>query len=137
MNDACFAGGCFCGAVRYEGGPPLHAATLCHCESCRRISGAHAVGWLTVSADSFRFVTAQPAEFHSSAPVTRSFCARCGSPLTYRHQDRPLEIDVTLATVDRAAAYAPMDHIYMADALPWDRPADGWPQYRGRRTGPT
>ncbi len=137
MNGEHLTGGCFCGAVRYQCGTPLIAPTLCHCESCRRIAGAHVVGWLTVTAASFEFINAQPAEFHSSSHVTRTFCPRCGSPLTYRHQDRPLEIDVTLATLDDPAAYPPIDHIYMADALPWDHPGGEWPQYRGRRTPPT
>ena len=36
------AGGCMCGAVRYEAdGAPFHA-TLCHCVDCRRAGGAPA-----------------------------------------------------------------------------------------------
>jgi len=38
-------GRCLCGAVRYECGAPISPAAFCHCESCRRASGAHAVAW--------------------------------------------------------------------------------------------
>jgi hypothetical protein len=68
-------------------------------------------------------------EFNSSRPVRRSFCGQCGTPLTYRRVDRPGEIDITQATLDHAAQPAPVDHIYMDDALPWDRPNDGLPQH--------
>ncbi len=127
-------GGCFCRAVRYTGGPLLLPPTLCHCESCRRMAGAPAVGWFTVAAETFRFTQGSPAAFHSSAPVTRTFCSHCGTPLTYRHDDRPLEVDITLCTLDDPTAHAPGDHIFMADALPWDQPRDGLPRYQGTRT---
>jgi hypothetical protein len=133
MSVDSVTGGCFCGAVRYRGGGPRYPPTLCHCRSCQRIAGAHAVGWLTVAAESFQFVAGHPAEFHSSPAVTRTFCSHCGTPLTYRHSERQSEIDVTLASVDQGAVFEPIDHIYMADALPWDRPNDGLAQYVGTR----
>jgi hypothetical protein len=122
-------GSCFCGHVQYRCGAPLSAATLCHCESCRRVAGAHVVAWVTVSADTLVFTAAKPVEFNSSGRVFRAFCPRCGTPLTYRREERPAEIDITLSTLERPADVAPIDHIYMEDALPWDRPGDGLPQH--------
>jgi hypothetical protein len=98
------------------------------------MAGAPAVGWLTVAAATFRFTRGSPVEFHSSAPVTRTFCSHCGTPLTYRRDDRPLEVDITLCTLDDPKAHAPADHIYIADALPWDQPGDGLVRHRGTRT---
>ena len=68
------------------------------------------------------------AEFRSSAPVTRGFCAACGSCLTYRHEARPGEIDVTLATLDEVAQLAPQMHVWVTDKVPWVRIEDGLPQ---------
>lgn len=93
------------------------------------------VGWLTVAAESLDFASAQPVEFSSSPRVLRSFCGQCGTPLTYRCDQRANEIDIVLATLDRPEDVAPADHIHMEDALPWDRPCDGLPQFpktRGR-----
>jgi hypothetical protein len=135
MADQSLTGRCLCGAVRYRCGAPLYPATLCHCESCRRAAGAHAVAWLTVRSGGLVYTAAAPVEFRSSPGVHRSFCGHCGTPLTYRRQERAGEIDVTLASLDRPDAVAPVDHIWMEDALPWDRPGDGLPQYpttRGR-----
>lgn len=127
------SGGCLCGAVRYHVGAQLCAPTLCHCESCRRASGAHAVGWLTVAAGDVVYESGELREIESSPGVVRTFCARCGSPLTYRAARRPGELDVTIGTLDAPGAAAPVDHVFMADAPPWDRPADGRPQYPGLR----
>lgn len=41
-------GGCLCGSIRYECGPPVSAPAFCHCASCRRGAGAHVVAWMTV-----------------------------------------------------------------------------------------
>lgn len=122
-------GRCFCGAVRYRCGSPLYPPTLCHCESCRRVAGAHAVAWLTVTAESLVHRGAQPVEFSSSPTVFRSFCGCCGTPLTYRRDGRPGEIDITLASLDDPGVLPPTHHIWMEDALPWDQPGDGLPLY--------
>jgi hypothetical protein len=71
------------------------------------------------------------AELNSSPKVRRGFCARCGSCLTYSHEARPAEIDVTLASLDEAAQLAPRMHVWVADKLPWVRIEDGLPQFPG------
>ena len=135
--DSLLTGHCLCGAVRYRAGTLLYPPTLCHCESCRRASGAHAVGWLTVRLNTLTFTAGAPAEYRSSAAVRRGFCSHCGTPLSYWHAARAEEIDLTIASLDNPAAVVPVDHVWMGDALPWDRPGDGLPQHRsGRGKGP-
>jgi len=129
-------GGCLCGAVRYRCGAPIHAPAYCHCTSCRRAAGAHAVAWFTVEADSLVFTQGQPAVYLSSPPVHRTFCGRCGTPLTYRHASSPSEVDITIGSLDEPGRVAPTAHIWMEDAATWDRPADGLPSHpRTRRDG--
>jgi len=129
-----YIGRCLCKAVRYECGPLLYPPTLCHCESCRRAAGAQVVGWLTVRRGDVQWSGASPREYESSPGVHRGFCERCGTPLTYRCQQRPEEIDLTIGSLEQPATAAPVDHIWMQDAPPWDRPGDGLPQHpAGRR----
>lgn len=126
-------GGCLCGSVRYQTAMPVSPPTFCHCASCRRASGAHMVAWMTVDRRGLRWLGAQPREYASSTAVLRGFCERCGTPLTYRHDSYGERIDLTIATLDEPARVAPVDHIWMADAVAWDRPADGLPQHAGLR----
>ena len=81
----------------------------------------------------FRYTLGAASEFASSAPVRRSFCARCGTPMTYWHRDSPDTIDITISTLDAAGTIAPTDHIWMQGAVEWDRPTDGLPRYRTTR----
>jgi len=132
MSAVC-RGRCLCGAVTYECGPPVLTPCFCHCESCRRASGAHAVAWATVARESFRILSGPVGEYASSAPVLRQFCQQCGSQLTYRNESWPDTIDIAITTLEQPDAMRPAEHIWMEDALSWDRPADGLPQFpRGR-----
>lgn len=127
-----FTGGCLCGAVRYRAdGEPRHP-TLCHCESCRRAAGAPAVAWLTFPSARFAFTNGEPQRFRSSPHVERSFCGRCGTPLTYVRDDHP-EVDVTTGSLDAPERAAPTDQTWVADRLPWWRPEPRWPEFRETR----
>jgi hypothetical protein len=129
-------GGCLCGAVRYEiDAAPMGPATLCHCRSCQRASGSHAVAWITVPAESLRYLNSPPASVASSEGVKRGFCAHCGSPLTYWNELRAAEIDVTLCTLDDPNAVQPADHIWTEDAVTWEQGVSAlprWQRVRGR-----
>jgi hypothetical protein len=127
-------GQCLCGAVRYRCEPPLSPPELCHCTSCRRASGAHALGWIAVKAEGLYFIGARPRLYGSSPGVERGFCGQCGTPLTYQQTRRPREIDLTLGSVDQLDRVAPRDHVWMEDAASWDRPADRLPQHARSRT---
>ena len=128
-----FTGRCLCGSVRYECGAPILPPCFCHCESCRRAAGAHAVAWATVPRDTFRVVAGTLRSFASSPPALRQSCERCGTPITYSNQQWPDSIDITVATLDSPDAMTPVDHIWMEDAPAWDRPGDGRPQFRRER----
>jgi hypothetical protein len=128
-------GGCFCGEVRYQiTGAPFHA-TICHCVDCRRLTAAPMVAWFSVTPSDFAVVKGTPQRFASSANVSRCFCPRCGTPLTYQHDNYPDEIDVATGTLDDPSAVPPQDHVQAASRLAWVQIDDGLPQYPGRRTG--
>ena len=124
-----YSGGCLCGAVRFEVSGPGSNLCYCHCNSCRRAAGAPAVAWGTFAYGGFRVTRGTLTEYRSSPPVRRGFCAACGGALTYRHEARAGEIDVTLASLDEAASLAPRMHVWVGDKLPWVLIADDLPQF--------
>jgi hypothetical protein len=130
------AGGCYCGAVRYEAdGAPFHR-TLCHCVDCRRVSGAPAVAWFSVARAALRFTQGSPMWYRSSPQVTRGFCAQCGTQLTYAHDTSPGEIDITTCSLDDPQALPPEDHTFARSRLHWLRTNDGLPEYATTRGAP-
>jgi hypothetical protein len=115
--------------VRYEASGEAANLCFCHCISCQRAAGAPIVPWATFAVERFRFVRGRPTQYRSSPAVNRGFCGHCGTTLTYCHEQRADEIDVTLASLDDPGALRPAMHIWVEDKLPWVVIADGLPQF--------
>ena len=126
-------GGCLCRAVRYEIDVYPRRVTHCHCLNCRRSSGAAFVTWIVVGQSEFRFVFGTPSRYEVRPQVTRQFCARCGTQLTYQRADEPDTIDVTAGSLDNVDGISPEDHIWCDRMVPWVKIVDGLPRYRQGR----
>ena len=122
-------GGCLCGAVRYRVNAAATALTHCHCSTCRHALGAPSAAWAIFPRAAFAFIAGAPARFASSPKVVRTFCSRCGTSLTWQHEDRPLTIDVTSATLDDADAFAPTREIWVDEKLAWQTLDPALPHY--------
>ena len=129
MSEACYSGGCLCGAVRYRLAGAGTNLCYCHCTSCRRAAGAPAVAWGTFARSAFSLTRGSLAEYRSSPPVARGFCAQCGTSLSYRHERRAAEIDITLASLDDPGVLVPQMHVWVSDKLPWVSIRDDLPQF--------
>ena len=122
-------GGCRCGAVRYraEGGPLW--VTHCHCEECRRSSGAPVSTFVGVGAGGFAFVAGTPRAYESSPQVMRTFCGTCGTPLTYEAAVYPGEVHIMAGTLDRPESIVPGSHVYVRERMPWLTIGDELPRH--------
>jgi hypothetical protein len=129
-------GGCFCKAIRYVAGEHAFDCTNCHCTICRGTSGAPCVAWFSVERSAFRFTEGSPAQFRSSLHATRSFCAVCGTQLTFADDNYPGAIDVSTCSLDDPAHAAPQDHTFTDSQLPWLKLNDGLPRFKRRRSEP-
>jgi len=129
MTVSTFEGGCLCGRVRYRAEGQATNGTICHCRTCRKASAAPVVAWVTFAASGFSWVSGTPAEYRSSAPVRRTFCAACGTPLTYAHADFASSIDVTVGSLDEPEAFEPADHTWVSHKLDWVKITDTLPAY--------
>jgi hypothetical protein len=120
MTEKINEGGCLCGSIRYRATSDPVATSLCHCRSCRRASGAPSVAWAVFRSSDFAFVTGEPASFHSSPGVLRTFCRNCGTPLTYQRESDTGKIDITTATLDDPDQFAPACEIWTGEKLEWE-----------------
>ena|SRR6186713_2200751 len=113
------AGGCRCGAVRYDTALPLQAA-ICHCEDCRHSAGAPMVAWMGVAASALRITKGKPQSWSFNGKAQRHFCPVCGTGLFYMNESViPGMIDVQIATLDDASAVVPEIQVQVAERLPW------------------
>lgn len=131
MDGMTVEGGCFCGAVRYrvEGSPA--EADFCHCRMCQRAAGAPFVAWGTWPQERFAWTLGKPGVFASSPRGKRSFCRACGTNLAFVDPTEPGQVDVTLASLDEPARFAPTRHAWTASRVPWLEIGDALPRHVG------
>ena len=124
------AGGCHCGAVRYEveGDPYTHA--LCHCSDCRRHAGAPMVGWTMYPQEALKITKGTPKVYESSENGRRQFCPDCGTGLFYSNaQTLPGLIDVQSGTYDTPDVIPARVHIQVAERITWMEGAHKLPEF--------
>ena len=128
-------GGCLCGAVRYavEGG--IEGAAHCHCTLCRRASGAAALTWFWVESARFHVTKGELALYRSSAHGERGFCSRCGTPITFRSDQAPDSVDVTLGSLDDPEPVRPSHHVWTGSRLSWLHLDEALPDHVGGTPG--
>jgi hypothetical protein len=107
-------GGCYCGKVRYlaEGEPTLKAQ--CHCRECQYISGGAPNMFVLMPPGGFKYTKGTPKTFTRSdleKPVTREFCAECGTHLVTRRPGLPAVI-LKVGTLDDPSLFG--EHAQMA-----------------------
>ena len=125
-------GGCYCGAVRYvaEGEPMMKGQ--CHCRECQYITGGAPNMFLVMPVRGFRFTQGTPKSFTRTDlehPVTREFCAECGTHLTTLRQELPAVI-VKVGSLDDPSLYgAPQMAIFTVDKQAFHQIPEGLPAF--------
>jgi hypothetical protein len=111
-------GGCYCGALRYKvEGDPLFKGQ-CHCRECQYISGGSVNVTMAMPKAGFSYTKGSPKQFKRSDldnPVTREFCAECGTHTVSRPPGMPA-VMLKVGTLDDPSAFGgPQMAIYLCD----------------------
>ncbi len=74
--------------------------------------GSVVTAWAHLAAADFELTRGEPVRFESSPGITRTFCGRCGTSLTYHYaggngDGETSRVDVTSATLDDPEAFPP------------------------------
>jgi len=126
------AGGCNCGAVRFEITAPLRSATYCHCTRCQRRTGTAASANGRVAAEAFHIVSGEDRlrSWNPAQGAEKFFCGDCGSALFSRAAPDAPEVGVRLGAFDGDPGIRPSAHQYVAYAAAWEPiPDDGLPRF--------
>jgi hypothetical protein len=139
MSDTIATGACFCGAIAAE----MHgdAFWICydHDDDCRRAVGSPLNVWIGYRPNQFRLMRGTPKSFSKTRGVVRTFCANCGTSISYSDEGLSDEVYVSIGFMDRPERFQPQAHAYWQMKLPWLDFADEIPREDGysRRRDPT
>jgi hypothetical protein len=122
-------GGCLRGAVRFKAeGEPINVR-ICHCRNCQKAMGSPFFA-RALFQQSALTIQGEIARYASSEALDRVFCKTCGTSL-FAWRKIGTMAGVALAAFDDRNAFAPTDHIWVAERMEWVRLEDGLPQYSG------
>lgn len=119
-------GSCHCGAVRFEVTEDFSAVRICHCTTCKKISGsvgtvngrARTAAIRVLSGDD-KLTTYQPSEGSS-----KTFCSACGSNLFGGGWPESEHSSVRISALDTPFDRKPTAHNYVRSVAPWEILAD-------------
>lgn len=112
-------GGCLCGAVRFRALGSPKWTVWCHCQSCRKHSGAPAAAFAAFDEAMVEVTKGEITKFASSPGMLRGFCATCGSTLTCQGGAMPDELHFHLGAFDEPEKLPPMGEYFVEERLPW------------------
>ena len=128
-----YAGGCACGAVRYEIADEPMVMNDCQCRDCQRTSGTGHGSYLTFSRRAAVTLKGEATHWDmvgdSGNVKTRAFCPACGSPVYLTFAAMPELFTVHAASLDEPGRYKPQMVTYRLRGEAWDRVDPGLPSF--------
>ena len=112
-------GGCLCGRVRFRASGPPKWTIWCHCQSCRKHSGAPASAFAAFDETVVEVTNGEITKFASSPGMLRGFCSTCGSTLTCQGGPTPNELHFHIGAFDHPEDLPPMAEVFPEERLPW------------------
>lgn len=119
IPDPPHKGGCLCGAVRFSLNARPMAVNACHCNACKKLTGATNLLMLLAAREAFSF-TGDVARYRRRADSGREIdvvrCANCGVRMWHEPLSAPNLVFVAAGTLDDPSWVVPASHIWAANA---------------------
>ena len=134
---------CYCGAIKLrvlDPATPPTGASICHCATCRRLTGAPMLANLLLASDRLELTPPDAAltSLKTSKHVTRHRCAGCSSPVYATLGKGKVVVPLSLFSSPHPASWAPQHHLYydrrvldVGDDLPKFKLNYGGPEWTG------
>jgi hypothetical protein len=125
-------GRCLCGAVVFEVSEPFVTASICHCATCKKISGG--AGTVSARARTAAVRVVEGAEhvrtFQPDEGSAKTFCSACGSNLFGAGWPASEWTSVRIPALDEPVDVRPEKHTFARSVAPWETlPEDGLPRH--------
>lgn len=119
-----YAGGCACGAIRYETDAEPVAETHCQCRDCQKRSGTGHGSYLVFPRRSEVAITGEAKTWRvvadSGNEKIHAFCPTCGTPVYLTFVAMPDLIAVHAASLDDPSRFHPQTVTYRIRGEAWD-----------------
>lgn len=115
-----WAGGCRCGALRFEVTKPPLLASACHCTGCQRMTGSAFSLTLTVPKDGFAGDEGRAGNRrHPRTGAHHRHCDRCKSWVYTDVETIDWFVNVRATMLDDPTWFVPFVETWTSEGLPW------------------
>jgi hypothetical protein len=116
-----YDGCCLCGAVRYMLSASPMAINACHCDDCKKLTGATNLLMIVSQRDAFAHtggVTRWRKRADSGREIDIVRCTACGTRLWHEPLSAPALVFIAAGTLDDTSWAIPTSHIYVEKLSP-------------------
>ena len=114
-------GSCKCGNVKFELRSKVEMVANCHCNTCRKMSGAAFSTLVVADGGGWKFIAG--SDEVNAYPVTESgtkhFCRRCGSPIYILNTKLPGKYLIPIGAIDDPSGLTPAMNVFCESMLSW------------------
>jgi hypothetical protein len=125
------AGGCLCGAVRYEARGPLRDVVNCHCGRCRSTHG-HFAAYTELATADLALLQDRGLGWYVTDGRERGFCRECGASLFWRRTGQG-STSIAAGTLDEPTGLRTVEHIFVESKGDYYDIADDLPRFAAGR----
>ena len=125
-------GSCHCGAVRFEVAEDFSVVRVCHCTTCKKLSGGVGTTNGRSRTEAIEILEGRDLiqTYRPEEGSAKSFCSRCGSNLFGGGWPDSEHTSVRISTLDSPFDRKPEAHIFVRSVAAWEvLPDDGVPRH--------
>jgi len=122
-------GHCRCEGVVVSVSSEPEVSVYCHCDDCRRSSGAPLIAAVGMPKSAIRWISDKTLARWKNDTCARLFCNYCGSPIAQEHESAPDKVFFNTAFMDNPERFPPTFHSFEAQQLSWLELTDDLPRY--------
>ena len=116
-----FSGKCLCGNITFNADSEIKMIANCHCDDCRRATGAAFGTLLFVSEDAVEINGSIKAFHHtadSGAAMQKLFCPDCGSQMFGKNSNREGILSVRAGVMAEKELVKPGANVFLSSKIP-------------------
>jgi hypothetical protein len=114
-------GSCKCSEVKYEIKSEVEMVANCHCNTCRKMSGAAFATIVVVDEQSCEIFAGrnEMTAYQVTDNVEKHFCRKCGTPVYYLNKKFPGKCLIPIGSLDNPTGLKPSINVFCESMLPW------------------
>jgi hypothetical protein len=123
-----FDGTCLCGGVQFEVDASPESLRVCHCTSCKKLSGGGGTVNFPVPPSAIRIVAGEELlrGFTPEGGSAKTFCRNCGANLFGGGWPDSERCSVRVTTIEQPIDAKVGAHLFVRSVAPWESlPDDG------------